>query len=333
MALLVLNNIGKSYLGIPLLAQVFMQVDPGEKIGLIGANGTGKTTLLRILAGREMPDQGEVNRSGRIKIGFLSQDPEFEQESSLYDEVIALFEPLKVLEREIEEVAREMAHSSQGKELTKLLGRHGALQEQYESLGGYLYEAKTRATLMGLGFSQDDFSRPIRSLSGGEKSRAALAKLLLGEPDLLLLDEPTNHLDIEATEWLEHVLLQYKGAMVVVSHDRYFLDKVVSKIAEIERGRVTLYPGNYSVSRKLREEQLALLKKQYEFQQREIVRQEEFIRRNIAGQKTKQAQSRRKMLERLERIERPPETTQRAHLAFSSPRPGSHNVLEITNLT
>ena len=313
MTLVSLNNISKSYGNNLVLKDIFWQIEEGRKIGLLGSNGVGKTTLFRIITGELEIDKGEVTRSKKLKIGFLRQEYELEDDLTLFDEMLKPFSDLLKLHDELRNLEKEM---SSGKNLDKLMKRYGDLQIEYENDGGYTYENKIETVLYGLGFKKEDFDKNINILSGGEKNRAALASVLLSEPNLLLLDEPTNHLDIEGTEWLENYLSEFPGTVAIVSHDRYFLDRVIQEVVELEGHRTEKYKGNFSAYVVEKEKRKEKAKKEYREQQEYVLRTEEFIRINIAGQKTKQAQSRRKALEKLERLEKPKTKAKKVKVSF-----------------
>ncbi len=314
MTLVSLRNISKAYGTNLVLEDISWQIEEGKKIGLLGANGTGKTTLFRIIVGELVPDRGEVIRNKKLKIGFLRQEYRLEDDLSLFDEMLKPFSQLLKLHDSLQNLEQVMSKSSDPR---KLLEKYGQLQLEYENKGGYSYENKIEAVLHGLGFKKEDLNKSIHILSGGEKNRAALASVLLSEPNLLLLDEPTNHLDIEGTEWLERYLSEFPGAVVLVSHDRYFLDRVIHEVIELEDGHIQRYVGNFSAYQQKKAERLEKALREYEAQQEYILRTEDFIRRNIAGQKTKQAQSRRKALERLKRLEKPKTKTKRIKVSFA----------------
>jgi len=284
---------------------VTFQVNPGEHVGLVGRNGAGKTTLFRLAERTEEPDRGQVLLPRGVKLGVVSQQPAFAEGDtarSLRSEALLVFAEMHDLERDIARLEHEMADAA-GVELDQIMHSYSDLRHRYETEGGFTYQSRTESVLYGLGFKAEDLTRPSSQLSGGQKARLALAKLLLGQPDLMLLDEPTNHLDVAAVEWLEGFLASYKSAFVIISHDRFLLDRVATKIVEIDKGQATVYSGNYTAYVTQREERRLVQAKEYQQQQQMIARTEEFIRRNIAGQRTKQAKSRRKMLERTERIE------------------------------
>jgi ATP-binding cassette, subfamily F, member 3 len=297
-------NLSKSFGAQDLFSGVTCAVPHAGRVALVGPNGTGKTTLLRMLAGLEEPTSGQVHRMRGLTIGYLPQQAEehLNSDRSIFDEMLTVFSDLRAQAAELRRLEEAMAKPAQR---DAALERYGALVEKFEYAGGYTYETRIRQTLSGVGFAPQDFARPVNQLSGGQKTRALLAKLVLQEPGLLLLDEPTNHLDIEAVEWLEAALADFPGAVVVVAHDRYLLDAVAQTIWELDRGTLETYSGNYTQYAAVRAEQQERKQIEYERQQDIIAKEEEFIRRNMAGQKTRQAQGRAKRLERLERVERP----------------------------
>ncbi|HXF39147.1 MAG TPA: ABC-F family ATP-binding cassette domain-containing protein [Blastocatellia bacterium] len=297
-----LNDVYKSYGGTDVLRGVTLQVNPGERVGLVGRNGAGKTTIFRLLTKTEEADRGEVVLLRGLRLGLLEQQPVFSGELSVRDHALSVFTEMRAMEDEITRLEHVMS-DAKGAALDEVMHSYSDLRHSYEIAGGFSYHSRAEAVLAGLGFKQDDLPASAEHLSGGQKARLALAKLLLFEPDLLLLDEPTNHLDVNAVEWLEDFLSQYKPAFVIISHDRYLLDRTITRTVEIEAGRASLYTGNYSAFTKQRAERRLAQLREYEGQQEMIARTEDFIRRNIAGQKTKQAKSRRNMLERLDRVE------------------------------
>ena len=324
MTLLHAEHISKAFAGAPVLQDVSLQLEAHHKVGLIGANGSGKSTLMQILSGDLPPDSGGVERARRLEIGYLTQEMTLEGERTLYEEVREAFRPLLDMQAEMAELETRLGRPESS---DADLQRYGALLETFQAREGYAIQARVEAALFGLGFSAADLQKPAAQLSGGQKNMAALARVLLEAPDLLLLDEPSNHLDITATEWLEEFIRDYPGAVAVISHDRYFLDRTVEQIVEIERHQLTPYPGNYSAYVKTKAERLEQQRKAYEQQQAEIRRQEDFIRRNMAGQKTKQAQSRQKALERLERVAAPTADARRMGLQFETHQRESHEVI------
>jgi len=296
-----LSEVEKSFGAQDVLRGASLQVNPGEHVGLVGRNGAGKTTIFRLVTLDETPDSGEVVRARGLKLGLLAQHIHFEVGSTVHESALAAFGRLQRIEHEMHELEHRMADA--GDKLDEVLERYSDLQHEYEREGGFEYSAKAEAILQGLGFDRETWDMETEKLSGGQQNRLGLARLLLSEPDVLLLDEPTNHLDVGAVEWLEEFLQTYASAFVIISHDRYFLDRASRRIIEIENGRAASYTGNYSDYLVEREEQRLIQQRAYDNQQRLIAKTEEFIRRNLAGQKTKQAKSRRTMLQRLERVE------------------------------
>lgn len=324
-----LKDVAKSFGSRLLLRDVSFQINASEKIGLIGTNGSGKTSLLKMLSGRMEPDTGSISRRSNLEIRTLDQIPDFSEGRTVLDEALLSFESLLAAEREMEHLEREISNSHS----EELFDRYSSLQHAFELRGGYKFRAMTEAALLGVGFSKDTLNRPSNLLSGGEKNRLALAKLLLSGSELLLLDEPTNHLDIRSIEWLEHFLKETTKTVVVVSHDRIFLDRVVTRILEVADYGVHDYRGNYTAYVRERDERLARQEKEWRQQQAWIANQEDYIRRNIAGQKTKQAQSRRNMLARVRRIEKPRTATAQVKFRFIPPERGSRYVVHARNLT
>jgi ATP-binding cassette subfamily F protein 3 len=328
MALIATEDLWHRYGAEVIFEKVSVGVQRGDRIGLVGLNGSGKSTLLRILAGLQEPTGGRVLRARSVRVGYLPQEPLLESTATLFEEMLSAFERLREQEHTLHQLEQML---SCGNPSAELLQRYEELLEEFRQGGGYEYRHRIHQVLKGMGFS--DEHQPIAHLSGGQRARAALAKVLLQEPDVLLLDEPTNHLDIEALEWLEEYLSHWKGAFIIVSHDRYFLDKLVNKIWELEFGRLYEYPGNYSRYRALRAERLERQWKLYEEQQEFIKRSEEFIRRNIAGGdfRASQAQARQKMLEKLERIPKPI-VPKRMHLWMDVKSPSGERVLRAKDL-
>jgi ATP-binding cassette, subfamily F, member 3 len=301
-------QVGKSFGGERIFAGVNFQINEQDRIGLIGPNGAGKSTLLNILAGREEPDEGTIVVARNTRIGYLTQDTDFQPEHSLREEMLTVFAKVREWEQELGELALELASPDAQNDSVlheQVLNRYDELQTSFEHMGGYTYENRIDQVLDGLGFTREQQEAPIEYLSAGQQTRASLAKLLLQEPDLLLLDEPTNHLDLASLEWLETYLLSWNGAMVVVAHDRYFLDKVAARMIELAFGRIEEYPGNYTKYLHLRVERMERRTREYEAQQAHIAHTEEFIRRYKAGQRSREARGRQKLLDRLERVERP----------------------------
>ena len=301
-------QVSKSYGAERIFDSVSFQINENDRIGLVGPNGAGKSTLLNILARREEPDEGSVALTRNTRIGYLPQVVDFQPENTLREEMLTVFADVHSWENDLSELALALASPAAHEDIVlheKLLQRYADLQVRFEHAGGYTYENRVDQVLDGLGFTREQQQSPVFQLSGGQQTRAALGKLLLQEPDLLLLDEPTNHLDLKALEWLETYLINWKGAMVVVAHDRYFLDKVVSRTIEMAFARIEEYPGNYTKYLRLREERMERRLREYEAQQAHIAHTEEFIRRYKAGQRSREARGRQKLLNRLERVERP----------------------------
>jgi ATP-binding cassette, subfamily F, member 3 len=294
-----LSEATKSYAGTEVLRGVSFQVNPGEKVGLVGRNGAGKTTVFRLITGRESADSGDVFKANNLKLGLLDQHIDFGAGETVHTAALSAFKEIHDIEAEMRDLEKTMEtdHSE------AVLDRYAELQIAFEHADGFTYAARAEAILLGLGFTRQMWDLDTATLSGGQKNRLGMARLLLSNADVLLLDEPTNHLDVGAVEWLENFLTDYNGSYVVISHDRYFLDRTTNRIIEIEKGRAVTYSGNYSaflVERELRREQQM---REFENQQAFINKTQEFIRRNLEGQKTKQAKSRRNMLERMDRLE------------------------------
>lgn len=294
-----LSDVYKSYGGTEILRGVSFQINPDEKIGLVGRNGAGKTTVFRLITEEEAPDSGDVFKTSGLKIGLLAQHVDFTESETVHTAALSAFKKLHDIEAEMRRLEHEMAENV----TDEILEEYAELQTEFEHEDGFTYTAKAESILLGLGFSKDKWDLRTETLSGGQKNRLGLARLLLSNPDVLLLDEPTNHLDVEAVEWLENFLQSFEKAHIIISHDRYFLDRTCKRIIEIEQGKAVSYVGNYSkflVERELRREQQ---QREFENQQSYINKTQEFIRKNLAGQKTKQAKSRRTMLEKIDRIE------------------------------
>ena len=295
MPLLTCNNLSKSFGALDIFPELSFSIPHKARIGLVGPNGVGKTTLLRILIGEEDPSSGTIHRARGIRVGYLPQEALLNSNRTVWSECLTVFE--SVLEHQ-QELHRLEAEISSNPTSASLIEQYGQLQTRFEQEGGYDYETRVRMTISGLGFNRADEKRPVSHLSGGQRTRIMLAKLLLAQPDLLLLDEPTNHLDIAAVEWLEAYLKDWPGAVLIVSHDRYFLDQVTTSIWEMTPA-LEEYRGNYSAYLLQREERYMRRLEEYQAQQEFIEKEEDYIRRNIAGQNTRQAQGRRKRLERM----------------------------------
>ena len=329
MSLIRLENVTKRYDPDLILDDISVSIEHGDRIGLIGRNGTGKTTLIKIINGMLANFKGKVTSAKGLRIGYLSQEPDLARDCTLRQEMLKVFEKRRALEDKMLLLAEEM----ETQEAPDLLARYAQIQEQHDRLGGYDYEHQINRILGGLGFNASDFNLPVQVLSGGQKSRATLAKLLLEAPDLLLFDEPTNHLDIKGIEWLENYLnIEYNGAVLVVSHDRYFLDKVVRKVWELAEHRITIYRGNYSKYVETKKVEQLVGERAFKKQQAFIEHEEDFIRRNIAGQRTREAQGRRKKLERLERVDKPKPDTPTIKLNFTPETRGGNDILRCKNV-
>ncbi|HEX8637655.1 MAG TPA: ABC-F family ATP-binding cassette domain-containing protein [Pyrinomonadaceae bacterium] len=294
-----LAEIYKSYSAHDILRGLTFQINPNEKVGLVGRNGAGKTTAFRIITGEEAPDEGEVVKMNNLKLGLLAQHVDFTDDETVHTAALSAFQRIHDIEAEMRRLETEMAENY----TDEILNRYAELQTEFEHADGFSYAARAEAILLGLGFDKKNWETKTKNLSGGQKNRLGLARLLLSGADMLLLDEPTNHLDVNAVEWLEDFLQNYDKTFVIISHDRYFLDRVCNRIIEIENGKANTYTGNYSKFLVEREERREAQRRAFENQQTMIAKNEDFIRRNLAGQKTKLAKSRRNMLERLERVE------------------------------
>jgi len=329
MSLIRLENVTKHYDPDLILDTISVSIEHGDRIGLIGRNGTGKTTLIKIMTGLLPNFKGKVVSAKGVRIGYLSQEPDLARDCTLRQEMLKVFDKRRVLEDKMLQLAEEMETQT----TPQLLVEYARIQEQHEHLGGYDYELQINRTLSGLGFNDIDFNLPIHVLSGGQKSRATLAKLLLEKPDLLLFDEPTNHLDIKGIEWLENYLnSEYTGAALVVSHDRYFLDKVVRKVWELAEHKLKIYRGNYSKYVETKNVGKLTNERTYEKQRAFIEHEEEFIRVNIAGQRTREAQGRRKKLARLEKVEKPKPDAPTLTLNFAPKTRGGNDILRCKNV-
>jgi ATP-binding cassette, subfamily F, member 3 len=293
MSLLSVSSLTKSFGATDIFAGVTFSVAKGSRLAIVGPNGVGKTTLLRILAGEDESTSGSVTRSRGVRSGYLSQEADFKMEGTLWDACHSVFENLIKQQNELHRLEELMATDS------NVIEQYGKLQEDFERRGGYTFETRIRQVLTGLGFDQADYNLSLDHLSGGQRTRAFLARLLLSDPDLLLLDEPTNHLDIRAVEWLEGYLNQWEGAVIIVSHDRYFLDKVSTVIMEMLPGAYEIYNGNYSAYLKQREERIARRQEMFESEKEKLLKEVEYIKRNISGQNTLQAKGKLKRLSRL----------------------------------
>ena len=331
MIILQANKIERSFAGEVLFDNINLQVDERDRIALVGRNGAGKSTLLKILVGEEEPTRGEINKKKDISLSYLAQDSRFESENTIYDEMLHVFDDLRCTETQLRQMELEMGEKS-GVELDKLMADYDRLSENFRQAGGFTYEADIRAILNGFKFDETMWQMKIAELAGGQNTRLALAKMLLEKPNLLVLDEPTNHLDIETIAWLENYLVNYSGALIIVSHDRYFLDKVATITLDLTKHSLDRYVGNYSRFVEQKEQKMATEAKNYEKQQKEIAALEDFVNRNLVrASTTKRAQSRRKQLEKMERIDKPESGKKSANMTFQSEKTSGNVVLTVEN--
>jgi ATPase subunit of ABC transporter with duplicated ATPase domains len=313
------TRVSKQYGRQVLFVEASFQLNPGEKVGLVGPNGAGKTTLFRMIVGEEAPDEGEVSVPKKLTIGYFRQDVEEMKGRSVLDEAIAGSGRLGDLHHELEALQQAMTDPARQDEMDEILARFGEVQEEYDHKGGYALEAQAREVLHGLGFDDERIDADVGALSGGWKMRVAMARVLLGRPDVLLMDEPTNHLDIESILWLEGFIRAYAGALFMTSHDREFLNRIVSRIAEIDDGEITAYSGNYDFYERERAQRDANREAAYARQQAMLAKENRFIERFSAhAAKAAQVQSRVKALEKIEKIELP---KKRAVVRFDFRRP------------
>jgi len=331
MIILQANRIERSFAGEVLFDNINLQVDERDRIALVGKNGAGKSTLLKILVGEEEPTSGEINKKKDISLSYLAQDSRFESENTIYDEMLHVFDDLRRTEKQLRQMELEMGEKF-GEDLEKLMSDYDRLSENFRQAGGFTYEADIRAILNGFKFDESMWQMKIAELSGGQNTRLALAKMLLEKPNLLVLDEPTNHLDIETIAWLENYLVNYSGALIIVSHDRYFLDKVATITLDLTKHSLDRYVGNYSRFVELKEQKLATEAKNYEKQQKEIAALEDFVNRNLVrASTTKRAQSRRKQLEKMDRLDKPEAGKKSANMTFQSEKTSGNVVLTVEN--
>lgn len=333
MAFVQAHNVSLAFGDRDILKDVTISVASGDRIALTGANGSGKTTLMKILAGLAAPDSGEIVVSRDANISYLPQSGIVHEGSTLFEEAERAFEPFRELQLTLETLGKELAgHTESTPETEKLLNRHHELQERLQESGFYSRRERIEQVLSGLGFSREDLSRTTEEFSGGWQMRIALAKVLLEYPEIMLLDEPTNYLDLETTEWLRGFLSSYRGGVLIVSHDRFFLDATVRQVAELFTGRLKLYRGSFTEYQTVRSRELDALRAQYERQQEEITRIEDFIRRfRVNASKAQLVQSRIKQLEKMERIELP-ETMKRIHFSFPPPPHSGKKALSLRGL-
>lgn len=332
MSVVSLQKLVKSYAGQTVLNEVTLDLHPGEHVGLVGANGSGKTTLIRLIAGLETPDSGTVTIRGGTSMGYLPQEPDLPEAARLIDAVAAAFDGHRTIESQLGELSHQIAEAHGTPEEAGLLEKYDRLRSQFEAVGGYEYEVRLREVLGGLGFVPDEYHRPVARLSGGQKCRAALARMLLEQADFLLLDEPTNHLDIDATRWLEKYLAGYRGGAVVISHDRYLLDRVAGKIIEIEDGRTTVYPTNYTHYIQAKRLRHLNAVREYEKQSAWLAHQRDYIAQvKYTKDSAKQARGRQKYLDRMAAqgrvLEKPGGPSRRMKLTFAGAERGGEMVV------
>lgn len=335
--LLQVSGIIKRYGVDPILDGVNLQILERERIGLVGVNGAGKSTLLKIIAGEISYDGGQIFKSKETTLGYLAQNSGLQSDRSIWEEMMHVFSHLTQAEAELRKMEQDIADPAQmedEKKYADLLERYAQRSDWFKDHGGYAMETRIRSVLHGMGFGEFSPDTPIATLSGGQKTRLALARILLQAPDLLMLDEPTNYLDIPTLTWLEDYLRGYSGALLVVSHDRYFLDRLVTTIVEIERHRSKKYTGNYSRYMELKAAEYESQMKQYEKQQDEIAKMEDFVQKNIVrASTTKRAQSRRKALDKMERLDKPMGDLKKAHFSFETAVMSGKEVLRVDDLS
>ena len=340
MIMLSCNNVSKSFGVETILEDISFSVNEGDKIGIVGVNGTGKTTLFKVITGIFPHDKGDIFTSKNCRLGYLEQNTNFYSEKTIYDEVVSVFSDLIEAEKELRSLEHQIAslsakESSSGDQLKKAMDTYGKKYEEFEKKNGYAYKSEVRGTLKGLGFSDEEMNKPVNVLSGGEKTRVLLAKLLLSKPSLLLLDEPTNHLDADAIEWLEAFLRSYEETIMIISHDRYFLDQSVNRIFEMENKRLISYNGNYTDYQKQAKINREIRLRQYENQQRDIKKQEESIERLKAygrEKHLKRARSKEKMLDKVDRLDKPQELRKKARFNFVLRHHSGNDVLKVQGL-
>ncbi|HFH9904854.1 TPA: ABC-F family ATP-binding cassette domain-containing protein [Streptococcus pyogenes] len=323
------NKLERSFSGDVLFQNISLQVDERDRIALVGPNGAGKSTLLKLLVGEETPTSGEVNTKKDLTLSYLAQNSRFESDQTIHEEMLKVFEALRQDEKRLRQMEMDMATVS-GQDLTRLMTDYDLLTEHFRQQGGFTYESDIKAILNGFKFDESMWQMTIAELSGGQNTRLALAKMLLEKPELLVLDEPTNHLDIETIAWLENYLANYQGALIIVSHDRYFLDKVATVTLDLTPHGLDRYVGNYSRFMTLKAEKLVAEEKQFDKQQKEIAKLEDFVQKNIVrASTTKRAQARRKQLEKIERLDKPTSARKSAHMTFQADKPSGNVVLTV----
>lgn len=331
MILLQANNVMRRFGADVLFHDINLQIQEHGRTALVGRNGAGKTTLLKMIAGITSPDEGTISKSKDLTIGYLAQDQGLDSQNSIWAELDLVFAPLHKMEKQIHQLENQLASLDPAtKEFQLTTEKYSQLQSAFKKQGGFEYESRMRGILKGFGFEEADYQTAINSLSGGQKTKLALAKILLQSPDLLILDEPTNHLDMNVLAWLEDYLKSYQGALLVVSHDRYFLDRVVSDIYDLDNHTLRHYTGNYTQFMQHKQEWLTAEWKHYEQQQKKIAKLEDFVNRNIVrASTTKRAQARRKQLEKMDRMDRPETDDRSIHFHFHSDKDSGNEVMDV----
>ncbi|WP_295746531.1 ribosomal protection-like ABC-F family protein [uncultured Limosilactobacillus sp.] len=335
MLILQTKNVMRRFGADVLFEDVNVQIDEHARLALVGRNGAGKTTLLKMIAGITEPDEGTISKAKDLTIGYLAQDQGLDSQNTIWAELDTVFAPLHQLEAEINDAEKQVATATaaHNDHLDDLLKKYDQLQERYKKAGGFEYQSRMRGILTGFGFTPDMDSLAINSLSGGQKTKLALAKILLRQPQLLILDEPTNHLDMNILSWLEDYLKSYQGALLVVSHDRYFLDRVVNEIDDLDNQTTRHYRGNYSAYTKQKRQWLKTATKHYQQQQEKIAKLEDYVNRNLVrASTTKQAQARRRQLAKMDRMEKPTADTSSIHFHFHADHPSGNEVLDVHDL-
>lgn len=333
MILLQTNDVMRRFGADVLFHNINLQIQDHGRTALVGRNGAGKTTLLKMIAGITQPDEGTISKVKDLTIGYLAQDQGLDSQNNIWAELDLVFAPLHEMEREIHQLEDQLGDlDSDSDQYQQVLNKYDRLQDEYKKQGGFEYESRMRGILHGFGFGEEYYDTPVDALSGGQKTKLALAKILLQEPNLLILDEPTNHLDMNVLAWLEDYLKSYRGALLVVSHDRYFLDHVVKDVYDLDNRTLTHYTGNYTQFVAYKQERLKAEWKHYDQQQKKIAKLEDFVNRNIVrASTTKRAQARRKQLEKMDRLERPETDDRSIHFQFHSDKDSGTEVLDVEN--
>ncbi len=330
------NNIGFAYGTETIIRDISFSVQENDKVGLVGVNGAGKSTLFKIITGELSQEDGEVFVSKDLVLGYLKQNAALNSDNTLWDGLLEVFKDLIDMENSINRVEKEISTTTDKEKLSSLMKEYSRLTERFSYLGGYEYNSRVRGVLRGLGFDDSEFEKKVSILSGGQKTRLALAKVLLEEPDILMLDEPTNHLDIAAVEWLEDHLKSYKKCLLIISHDRYFLDSVTNRTIEIENCTSTVYNCNYSEYVKQKATNREIQEKHYQLQQKEIARQEAYIEQQRRWNRERNiiaAESRQKALDRMEKIDKPTAEPQKIRMKFNQTIASGNEVLEVDSVS